>query len=54
MFGKEQGDVVTDKEVGDYIKKLHEKEPLADVMNEVCDGLEDNSTNDTSGPEKKD
>lgn len=46
MFGKEQKEVVTDEDVGNYVRKLHEEcnDPLEDVLHEL--GSESGETED--------
>ena len=39
MFGKEQPEVVTEEQVGDYIEELHKT--TAQPIDEVCHGITD-------------
>lgn len=54
MFGK-QDPVVTDKDVGDYVKELHDNgQPLKDILAEVNDeGMVRNSKRPTSRTQGK-
>lgn len=47
--------VITDEEVGDYVKKLHEDvaQDYEEVQLELCDDLATDSTKSTSWPKDK-
>ena len=48
MFGKEQQDVVTDEEVGDYIAELHQEG--AQELNNFILGEDDEMARDSTNP----
>ena len=51
MFGKEQPDVVTDEDVGNYVNQLHQ-EGVAELNNFIQDESEEDDENGT--PEESD
>ena len=53
MFTKDQPKVITDEEVGEYVKRLHEGNALEAILDEVEDGLAINSTEPTNESEGK-